>query len=67
MIIQAIDTHLQNRERDKRAIHCFHPSSLHKSVKELLKIYYEGDTNTAFPARILRVFDSNSRRHPEMA
>ena len=66
MIIQAIDTHLQNRERDKRAIHCFHPSSLHKSVKELLKIYYEGDTNTAFPARILRVFDNGHGVHERL-
>jgi hypothetical protein len=66
MVIQAIDEYLGSRERDKRAIHCFHPSSLHKSVKELLKIYFDGDANQTFPTRILRVFDNGHGVHERL-
>jgi hypothetical protein len=66
MIIQSIDSFLSNRERDKRAIHCFHPSSLHKTPEELLKIYFEGDSNQSFPARVLRVFDNGHGVHERL-
>jgi hypothetical protein len=66
MIIKAIDEYLSYRDRDKRAIHCFHPSSLHKSVEELYRIYFEGDSNQAFPTRILRVFDNGHAVHERL-
>ena len=66
MLIKAIDTYLTAREGDKRATNCFHPSSLHKSAEELFKIYYEGDSNQSFPARIMRVFDNGHDVHERL-
>jgi len=63
MFVQAIDRYLQNRARDKRAIRCFHPSSLHKSAKELHRMYFAGDANQSFPPRVLRIFDNGDCVH----
>jgi hypothetical protein len=66
MLIEAIDTHLKARSGDKRAIHCFHPSSLHRPAEELFKMYYEGDSNKAFPARVMRIFDNGHDVHERL-
>jgi hypothetical protein len=66
MLIEAIDTHLKARSGDKRAIHCFHPSSLHKSAEELFKIYFEGDSNQSFPPRVMRIFDNGHDTHERL-
>ena len=63
MLIKTIDDYLQNRPRDVRAKNCFHPSSLHKSPKELYHHYLEGDTNQKFDSRILRIFDNGHAVH----
>ena len=63
MLIKAIDEYLQNRPKDERSIHCFHPSSLHKSAKELYWHYLEGDNNQQFDSRILRIFDNGHYVH----
>jgi len=63
MIIQTIDRYLQNQDRAKRAIGCFHPSSLHKSAKELYRIYFDGDADRSFPPRVLRIFDNGHCVH----
>ena len=66
MIISAIDQYLENRPKDKRAIHCFHPSSLHKSTRELYHHYFYGDNNQKFEPRILRIFDNGHGVHDRL-
>jgi len=63
MLIKMIDDYLHNRPKDERAIHCFHPSSLHKSAKELYHHYLNGDNNQKFESRILRIFDNGHAVH----
>lgn len=63
MIIQATDNYLQNRRRDDRPKHCFHPSSLHLPAHELYRQYLEGDGNRQFESRILRIFDNGHDVH----
>ena len=62
MIIKTIDDYLRIRPRDERAIHCFHPSSLHKSPQELYWHYLKGD-NQQFDSRMLRIFDNGHHVH----
>ena len=66
MIISAIDQYLKNRPKDKRAIRCFHPSSLHKSPKELYHHYLYGDNNQQFEPRVLRIFDNGHAVHDRL-
>lgn len=66
MIIHAIDSYLQKRPKDKRAKNCFHPSSLHKSAKELFHHYLEGDNSQDFDSRILRIFDNGHAVHERL-
>jgi len=66
MVIQAIDNHLQTIQREKRQIHCFHPSSLHKSAKELYHLYLHGDDQQIFEPRILRIFDNGHAVHDRL-
>lgn len=63
MLVKSIDEYLQHRPKDKRPKHCFHPSSLHKSPKELYHHYREGDNNQEFDSRILRIFDNGHDVH----
>jgi hypothetical protein len=63
MLIKAIDNYLENRRRDERPIHCFHPSSLHKSARELYDHYLYGDAGQGFASIILRVFDNGHAVH----
>jgi hypothetical protein len=63
MLIKAIDKYLQAKPRDEREKNCFHPSSLHKSTKELYWHYLEGDNNQQFDSRILRIFDNGHYVH----
>jgi hypothetical protein len=65
MIIKAIDTYLEERSRDERPIRCFHPSSLHRSPRELYWHYLEGDTQE-FDARTLRIFDNGHSVHERL-
>ena len=58
MLFQLIDDYLQRRPKDERPKHCFHPSSLHKSPRELYCHYLEGDNNQEFDSRIYRIFDN---------
>ena len=66
MLISAIDRYLQSRPRDERAIRCFHPSSLHKSARELYWHYLEGDNNQEFDSRVLRIFDNGHAVHARL-
>jgi len=66
MLIKAIDEYLQARPKDERAKHCFHPSSLHKSAKELYHHYRSGDNNQKFEPRILRIFDNGHAVHDRL-
>lgn len=63
MIIKTLDEYLQTKPREERAIHCFHPSSLHKSAKELYNQYLNGDNNQRYNPRILRIFDNGHDVH----
>jgi hypothetical protein len=63
MLIKAIDNYLENRRRDERPINCFHPSSLHKSARELYHHYLHGDIGEEFAPKILRVFDNGHAVH----
>ena len=63
MLIKTIDDYLRSRPRDERPKRCFHPSSLHKSAKELYWHYLEGDNNGEFEPRILRIFDNGHSVH----
>nr|BDD45667.1 hypothetical protein 15 [Desulfobacterales bacterium] len=66
MLIAAIDEYLQGRPRDDRATRCFHPSSLHKSEKELYRHYLQGDGNRKFDSRVLRIFDNGHAVHTRL-
>jgi hypothetical protein len=66
MIIEAIDAYLKTRPKDPRPKNCFHPSSLHKSVKELYHHYLHGDNGEEFEPRILRVFDNGHGVHARL-
>ena len=66
MIIETIDSYLKTRPKDKRAKNCFHPSSLHKSAKELYHLYLEGDNNQEFEPRIKRIFDNGHAVHDRL-
>jgi hypothetical protein len=66
MLITAIDQYLQDRAPDERAIRCFHPSSLHKSARELYWHYLEGDNNQRFDSRTLRIFDNGHAVHDRL-
>jgi hypothetical protein len=66
MLIKAIDDYLQRRPRDERATRCFHPSSLHKSPRELYWHYLHGDNNQEFESRVLRIFDNGHAVHARL-
>jgi len=66
MLIKMIDDYLQNRPKDERAKNCFHPSSLHKSARELYHHYLNGDNNQKFESRILRIFDNGHYVHDRL-
>ncbi|MBP7232192.1 MAG: hypothetical protein KBA28_09695 [Syntrophaceae bacterium] len=66
MIIQAIETYLQQRPKDDRPKHCFHPSSLHLDAKELYWRYINGDNDKKFESRILRIFDNGHAVHQRL-
>ncbi len=66
MLIASIDKYLQSRPRDERAIRCFHPSSLHKSLRELYWHYLNGDNNEKFDSRVLRIFDNGHGVHERL-
>ena len=63
MIIERIDEYLQARPRDRRATHCFHPSTLHKPAEYLLKAYFDGDTQADYSTQLSRVFDNGHSVH----
>ncbi len=63
MLVESIDEYLKARPREKRAIRCFHPSSLHKSPRELYHHYMKGDGGEEFEPRILRIFDNGHGVH----
>jgi len=63
MLIKAIDSFLENRPKDDRPKHCFHPSSLHKSIDELYRHYLNGDNSKKFEPRVLRIFDNGHGVH----
>jgi hypothetical protein len=63
MLVQLIDDYLRHRPKDERPKHCFHPSGLHRSPKELYYQYLEGDNNQEFDSRILRIFDNGHAVH----
>jgi hypothetical protein len=63
MLVQLIDDYLQHRPKDERSKHCFHPSSLHKSPRELYYNYLEGDNNQEFDSRLYRIFDNGHDVH----
>jgi hypothetical protein len=63
MIIEAIDSYLKARSKEDRPKRCFHPSSLHKSARELYHHYLNGDNSQEFEPRILRVFDNGHAVH----
>lgn len=66
MLIQAIDNLLQTRPKPERPKRCFHPSSLHKSPRELYYHYLEGDAHQEFESRILRIFDNGHAVHSRL-
>lgn len=66
MLIQTIDTYLDNRPADDRQKHCFHPSSLHKTAEELFRLYWEGDNSIPFEVRVKRVFDNGHKVHTRL-
>ncbi len=66
MIIARIDEYLKGRPRDKRPIRCFHPSSLHKSPRELYWHYLLGDTGQDVEPRVLRIFDNGHGVHTRL-
>jgi hypothetical protein len=66
MIIEAIDAYLKTRPKDPRPQNCFHPSSLHKSARELYHHYLEGGNGEEFEPRILRVFDNGHAVHARL-
>jgi hypothetical protein len=66
MLIKTIDNYLQATQREKRQTHCFHPSSLHRSAKELYHLYLNGDDQREFEPRILRIFDNGHAVHDRL-
>ena len=66
MIIETIDSYLKTRPKDNRAKNCFHPSSLHKSARELYHLYLEGDNSQEFEPRIKRIFDNGHAVHDRL-
>ena len=62
MLCQMIDEYLKNRPRDPRQNRCFHPSWLHKSEKELHRLFCNEDEQE-FPPRVLRIFDNGHHVH----
>jgi hypothetical protein len=66
MLIKAVDEYLKAKPRDERAKNCFHPSSLHKSARELYWHYLEGDNNQRFDSRVLRIFDNGHYVHDRL-
>jgi hypothetical protein len=66
MIIKVIDDYLQRRPRDEREIRCFHPSSLHRSARELYWHYLNGDSDQGFGPRVLRIFDNGHAVHERL-
>jgi hypothetical protein len=66
MIIQTIENYLQERPRDPRPKHCFHPSSLHLDAAELYQRYINGDNAEKFESRILRIFDNGHAVHQRL-
>jgi hypothetical protein len=66
MLIHAIDDYLQSRPRAERPRRCFHPSSLHKSPRELYYHYLHGDADQEFESRILRIFDNGHAVHSRL-
>lgn len=66
MLIKTIDQFLNRRPKEDRPKRCFHPSSLHKSVEELYRLYVEGDNSETFEPRILRVFDNGHGVHKRL-
>lgn len=63
MIIERIDDFLKARLKEKRATHCFHPSTLHKPAEDLLKAYFDGESERDFSSQLLRVFDNGHHVH----
>ncbi len=62
MLCRMIDEYLKSRARDPRAKRCFHPSSLHRSEKELYRMFFNGDQQE-FAPRVLRIFDNGHYVH----
>ena len=65
MIVKAIDDFLTNKPKSNRAIHCFHPSSLHENEDFLYQAYFNGDSRK-FEPRILRIFDNGHGVHERL-
>ena len=63
MLIKTINEYLSKRPKTDRPKFCFHPSSLHKSPRELYYLYLDGDSDQEFEPRILRVFDNGHTVH----
>jgi hypothetical protein len=66
MVINVIDSYLRKRPKDYRAKNCFHPSSLHKSARELYHHYLHGDNQVDFEPRIMRIFDNGHGVHSRL-
>jgi len=65
MLIEKIDKYLITRKEPKRPNKCFHPSSLHKTPKELYYHYLDGEKQH-FPAKIKRIFDNGHAVHTRL-
>jgi len=65
MLVKLIDEHLKKKPRDPRARQCFHPSSAHKSAKELYRMYFNGDSFNVSP-RLQRIFDNGHYVHERL-
>ena len=63
MIIERIDDYLKGRPEEKRASHCFHPSTLHQPAEYLLKAYFNGESERDLSSQLLRVFDNGHDVH----
>jgi hypothetical protein len=60
-----IDDYLVSRAREPRAKRCFHPSSLHRSEKDLYRMFFDGDQQE-FAPRVLRIFDNGHYVHKRL-
>jgi len=65
MIVEHIDKYILTRKEPKRKTHCFHPSSLHKSPKDLYYHYLTGE-NQRFSAQTRRIFDNGHAVHDRL-